>query len=378
MTKPLPMDVEIREVKDRLQQREFIRFPYRLYRNTPNWLPPLLREERKFYNPAENTGFAACDTVRFCAYRHGSMTGRIMGIIHHQYNRLHHEKTGRFFAFDCMEDRETAWALLRAVESWCRSKGMKQVVGPFGFSDKDPQGTMIYGFDQRGTIIAPYSHSYYMEFIAGCGYTKMVDLVEYLVAVPAEVPAFYLKICGRILRNPSVRCVEFENKQQLKPYIVPILRLMCETFEDIYGTVALTDDEMKKLAADYMPVLDPDFIKVVEMDGEPVAFILGLPDFGPGLKKAGGRLFPFGFYHILRELKRTRYLILLLGGIRKAYQGKGLDALMGTRMLESAIRRGYTSINSHLELETNLRVRAEMERAGGEIFKKYRIFQKAL
>jgi hypothetical protein len=172
--------------------------------------------------------------------------------------------------------------------------------------------------------------------------------------------------------------VEFRNKKQLKPYIIPVLQLMCETFDEVYGSVVLTEQEMKKLAKEYLPVLDPDFIKVVEIDGVPVSFILGMPDIGPGLQKAKGRLFPFGIFHILRELKRTRYLILFLGGIRKQYQGKGLDVLMGTKMLESLMRRGYKEINSHLELETNVKVRAEMERTGGKIYKTYRIFQKKL
>jgi hypothetical protein len=372
------MDVEIREVRDKRQQLEFIRFPYQLYNNHPNWLPPLLADEKKFFNPLKNTGFSVSDTIRFLAYRNGRITGRIMGIIHHPFNEENHEKTGRFFAFDCYDDAESATALIRSVEDWCRKRGMDQVVGPFGFSDKDPQGILISGYEHRGILIAPYNFPYYHELISANGYTKMVDLVEYLIPVPSEIPEFYRRISPRILKNPSIHCVEFKNKKQLKPYIIPVLQLMCETFGEIYGSSVLTEEEMKKLAREYLPVLDPDFIKVIEFDGEPVAFILGMPDIGPGLQRAKGHLFPFGIFHILREMKRTRYLVLFLGGIRKQFQGKGLDVLMGTKILESLMQRGYKEINSHLELETNVKVRAEMERTGGKIYKSYRIFKKRI
>lgn len=372
------MDIETREVVSGRDNADFIRFPYSLYKGHPNWLPPLLSDEKKFYNPSGNSAFTVSDTVRFLAHKNGSLAGRIMGIIHHSFNEKNGEKTGRFFAFECIREPAVAASLLSAVETWCRNKGMSIMVGPFGFSDKDPQGFLVSGFEHRGILIAPYNPEYYPALVEALGYRKMVDLVEYLIPVPAEVPEFYRKIIPRILQNPAVRCVEFASKKELKPYILPVLRLVSETFRDIYGSVELDEPEMRKLARQYLPVLDPDFIKVVEVNGEPVGFILAMPDIGPGLQKAGGRLFPFGFMHIMKELKTTRYLVLLLGGIRKSQQGKGLDVLLGTKMLETAIRRGYREINSHLELETNLKVRAEMERTGGKIIKTYRIYRKEL
>jgi len=370
------MDISIHEVASHKQLREYIRFPYQLYRNNPNWLPPLRSDEKKFNNATQNNGFQVCDTVRYIAMRNGQAAGRVMGIIHHGFNERSGEKTGRFFAFECVEDMECAWALIKSVEDWCRARGVQKIVGPFGFSDKDPQGFLISGFEHRGIMTAPYNPPYYAEMIGTMGYSKMVDLVEYLIPVPETVPDFYQKIIPRITQNPAIRCVEFRTRKALKPYIIPVLRLMNETFRDIYGSVELSEEEMKSLAADYLPVLDPDFIKVVEFNGEPVGFILGMPDIGIGLQRAMGRLWPFGIFHIMKEMKRTDYLVLLLGGIREGYQNKGIDVLLGTRMLESAIRRKYKLINSHLELETNLKVRAEMERTGGKIHKIYRIFQK--
>jgi len=372
------MNIEIREVKTGSELKSFIRFPYMLYNGHSNWLPPLLSDEKKFHHPLKNKAYAVSDTARFLAYKDGKLAGRVMGVIHHPFNQKNSENTGRFFAFESMEDESVGKALLDTVENWCRQKGMDKLIGPFGFSDKDPQGFLVEGFEHRGILTAPYNPVYYPEFAEKAGFQKMVDLVEYMIPVPEAVPDFYQRIIPRILQNTSIRCVEFKKKKELKPYIVPVLRLVNETFTDIYGSVELSEEEMHKLAAEYMMVLDPEFIKVVEVNDEPVGFILGMPDIGPALQKARGRLLPFGVFHILREMKRTDYLVLFLGGIKKGFQGKGIDVLLGTKMLETAIRRGYKEINSHLELETNLKVRAEMERTGGQIYKRYRIYEKKL
>jgi hypothetical protein len=263
------------------------------------------------------------------------------------------------------------------VEDWARNKGMNKLIGPFGFSDKDPQGFLITGFEYPAVIITPYNFEYYNRLVEKFGFRKEVDLVEYRIIVPEKIPDFYLKIMERVNLNNHIKIIEFKNKKQLKPYILPVLSVMNETFRDIYGSYELTEDDMKKLAADYMPVLDPEFVKIiVNQDNEVISFFIGMPDIGPGIRKAKGRLFPFGLFYILKSMKKTNQLVLMLGGIKAAQQGKGLDVLMGIKMLESTFKRSYKTIDSHLELETNIKVRAEMERMGGQIIKKFRIYQK--
>lgn len=321
---------------------------------------------------------AGCDTVRYLAYQDGEPVGRVMGIIHHPHNRSSGANAARFFAFECIDNLEVAHALIHEVEQWARSFGISRMIGPFGFSDKDPQGALIMGFQHNAVITTPYNFPYYARHLEAEGYAKELDLVEYHIPVTPEIPEFYIRIADRILRNPSIGCLEFRTKRELKPFIQPVLGLMNETFRDIYGFNHLSPADIKSLADQYLPVLDPEFIKVVTANGDPVAFIIGMPDVGPGLRKAHGRLFPFGIFHVLQDLKHSDYLVLLAGAIRKDFQGIGLDALMGKKMLETAHRRGIRLINSHLELETNLKVRAEMERAGGKVSKMYRIFGKDL
>ena len=368
----------IHEVNSSKELRQFIRFPHKHYMGHPFWLPPLFIDERNFFKPEKNKPLAHSDVILFTAWMEGKMTGRIMGIISHDYNVLKGEKRARFFKFECIHDPGVSHALIHAVEEWARKKGMEEIIGPFGFSDKDPQGFLISGFDRRAVIIAPYNYSYYQKLVENEGYTKEVDLVEYLIPVPEKIPEFYSRIYQRVTRNTALECVEFRKKKDMKPFIIPVLRLMNETFSDIFGYYPLDEEEMKKFASDYMMVLDPEFVKIVTDQGNVISFFIAMPDLGPALQKAKGKLLPFGIFYLQRDLKRTDYLILMLGGISAAYQGKGLDVLMGTKMLESASKRGIKLLNSHLELETNLKIRAEMEKMGGEVCKTYRIFKKTI
>jgi hypothetical protein len=372
------MRIQIKQVETRKELRDFIRYPFKIYEGNPNWLPPIMMDERNFFNPRKNKSLRNSDTVLFLALDDRKICGRIMGIISPSYNELKGQKRARFCKFDCIEDAEVAHSLFAAFESWARDKGMNEMIGPFCFSDKDPQGLLISGFDRRAVIAAPYNHAYYVGMVENEGFEKEIDLVEYLIPVPEKIPDFYTRIYERVQSNTALEFINFKKKKELKPYILPVLGLMNETFTEVFGFYQLDQEEMEKLAADYMPVLDVDFVKVVVEGGKVVSFFIAIPDVGPGLQKSHGRLFPFGFIHLLREMKRTDYLVLVLGAIKPSHQGIGLDVLMGTKMLESASRRGIKMINSHLELETNLKVRAEMEKMGGKVCKTYRIYRKAL
>ena len=217
------------------------------------------------------------------------------------------------------------------------------------------------------------------DMVRDNGYEKDVDLVVYKVDIPDKVPEIYERIAERVLSRNNLLVREFRRKKELKPVIRPVLGLMNDTFEEIYGFDRLTEKEMDDFAARYIPLLDPRLIKVVETpDRQPVAFIIGMPDLSEGIIKSKGYLFPFGILKILLSGRRTKQLNLMLGAVHKDYRNHGLDALMACRMLESANKAGLEFIDSHLELEDNRNVRAEMERFGGKVYKRYRIFGKSL
>ena len=303
-----------------------------------------------------------------------------MGIINHKYNKAHNENDARFCCLETYEDYEVASRLLQAIEKWAAEKKADNLVGPLGFSDKDPQGLMFEGFDETPVIATICNFPFMNDFVKKYGFAKKLDLVVYKLTVPKTIPEFYTKINQRALRNnKDIRLVNFTSRRHLKPYIRPVLELMNETFSDIYAYSPLSVKEMNEFADRYLPVLDPRFIKIVEnQDKEVIAFIIGMPDISEGVKKSKGYMFPLGFLHVLRAQKKTKVLTLLLGGIRKDYRNKGLDTLMGVEMLKSAIDRGISYIDSHLEMETNVKMRAEMEKMGGVVYKRFRIYTKPI
>jgi predicted GNAT family acetyltransferase len=210
------------------------------------------------------------------------------------------------------------------------------------------------------------------------GYTKEVDLVNYNIPMPKQLPPLYTKVFEKVLRSGDYEIIEFGSKKDIRPYIIPVLELMNYTFNDIYGFVPLNDKEKEEFASRYLPIVHPEFIKVVRSGKELVGFVIALPDMTPGIIAAKGRLFPLGLFKILREMKKSKKLMLMLGGVKKEFRGQGIDVLMAVRMWESARKKKMTLIDSHLILENNTRMRAECERLEGKVIKKFRIYQKKL
>lgn len=375
----LLMDIALKVVDSQTLLKEFIFLPEKIYKGDSRWVPPMYVDEWIFHNPKQNKALAYSDVIRVIAYHHNQPVGRIMGIINHKYNRDHHEQTARFFALDCINDQPVAHALIEYIEHWAKTRGMDKLIGPYGFSDKDPQGLQIEGLDLLPVIATPTNPAYLQALVEKEGYQKELDCVSYQMPIPETLPPVYQKVFGRISANKNVRLIEFTKKSQLKPFIVPLFRLVNETYAPLFGFVPMTEEEMKKFAAQYLPVLAPELVKVVlNTAGEMVAFVVSMPDMSAGIQKAKGRLFPFGFIHVLSSMKKTNQLNLLLGAIKPSYRGKGLNVLMGKALIESARKRNLQVMDSHLILEKNLIMRAECEKLGGVIRKRYRVYQKLL
>ncbi|MHB8095610.1 MAG: hypothetical protein ACYDH0_11785 [Candidatus Aminicenantales bacterium] len=374
------MNLDIREVKDRKDLRTFIHLPAAVHRGHSKWVPPIYMDEWSYFDAKKNKAFGYCDTLLLLAFSGSECVGRVMGIINSRYNKHRNEKTARFGFLETRKDPEIVHALLGRIEAWAREAGMTRVVGPYGFSDQDPEGFMIEGFEHGATIATLYNYDWMPGLVEREGYVKDVDYFVYKLAVPKEMPEFYQRIYERAKKKGNFEVVEFTSKKQFKPWIHPILHLMNECYmqNNIYGYAPLDDKEMDDLAKKYMPILDPRFVKVVAREGETVAFVIAMPDMTAGIRKARGRLFPFGVLMILRAAKKTKQLDLLLGAVKEKYRGMGLDVMMGVKMIQSAQQAGFERIDTHHEMETNVKVRAEMERMGGEVYKKYRVFQKTL
>ena len=372
--------ITIQEVNSKKELKKFIHLPAAIHKDHSNWVPPIYMDDWEFFNPKKNKSFDSCDTLLLLAYRNNKVVGRIMGVIHRKYNEKHQETFARFAFFETWNDLEVAKALIQSVENWAREKGMSRLVGPLAFSDKDPQGFLIEGYDEPAVIAANCNFPYQVELLEKNQYTKEVDLVEYKINIPNPLPEFYLKIEERATRmNQGLRVLEFSSRTKVKPFIHPVLRLLNATFTEIFGFTPFTEAEMDDFANRYLFLINPRFIKVVaNSQNEVVAFVIGMSHIGDGIQKAKGYLFPFGIFKIFAAARKTNQLNLLLGGVDPAYRGKGLDVMMGVKMMQSAIAQGKTIIDSHLELETNTKVRSEMEKMGGVVYKRFRIFGKDL
>ncbi len=374
------MTIKIKLVSSRRDLKKFIALPAKIHKNHKNWVPPIYLDDWTFFNPKNNKSFAHCDSILAIAEKNGEVVGRIMGIIHKDYNKLHNESHARFAFFETYDDQEVFKALIDFVTQWGKEKGMEKLVGPLGFSDKDPQGFLIDGFDEPIAIATNCNYKYMPELLEKEGFNKKVDLVVYKIIIPNEEPPVYKRILQRINKNqPNLKVLEFKSRREVKPYIRPVLTLLNETFKDIYGFWPFSQAEMDDFANRYLYLINPRFIKVITNgQNELAAFIIGMSDISKGIQKSKGKLLPFGFIHLLLAGKKTDQLNLLLGGIHPKYQGKGLDVMLGMRMFESARLTGKTTMDSHLEMEGNTKVRAEMERVGGKVYKRYRVFQKTI
>lgn len=373
------MKIEIRKVESKKDLKKFIFLPSVLHSSHKNWVPPIYNDEWTFLSHEKNKNMRENDTLLLLAFHEEKIVGRIMGIINLHHNEVQNIKTARFFYLECENNREVSHALIDAVEKWAREKGMNKMIGPFGFSDKDPQGLMIEGFEHMPVIATNYNFPYMVDLVEKEGYTKEIDCVSFKLPIPREVPELYNRILVRILKNNKLRILEFRNRWSMKKYIVPLFRLINEAYTDLYGFIPLDEKEMHEFSNRYLPILDPAFVKVV-VDGKDnvIAFIIAMPDMNEGIIKAKGKLFPFGFLKILRSAKHTKQLDLMLGAVKEEYRGVGFDVLLGSKIIESAWKRGIEVIDSHLILESNYKMRAELEKLGGVQFKRYRIYQKAI
>ena len=299
------------------------------------------------------------------AYKDGKPVGRIAGIINRKVNEKTGEKAARFGFVDFIDDREVSEALFDAVENWAKSKGMDQIHGPLGFTDMDPEGLLIEGFDQLGTMSAIYNHPYYRQHIEDRGYEKAVDWVEYKIKVPEGVPEKHQRISDIVQRKYNLRIVKFKNASEVYKgnYGQKIFDLINHAYADLYGYSNLSQRQIDYYVKMYIPLLRLENVTViVDEHDELIAVGIALPSLSKALQKSRGRLFPIGFIHLLKALKgKNDGVDLLLVAVRPDYQSKGVNALLFSDLIPVFIRNGYKYAESNPELEMNEKVQSQWQ-----------------
>ncbi len=348
------MSLEIKEVTTEKHYKDFVQLPFNLYKNNRFWVPPIKKDELKALKAESNPAFAFCQVKMWLAYRDGKCVGRIAGIIHNKYNELKGTKLARFSRMEFEDNAETTKALLDAAESWARENGMTSVHGPLGFSNLDHQAMLVEGFDHVPSIASEYHLPYYHKHIEACGYQKEIDWVEFRLKLGDSVPEKAVKLNSIIQKRYGLKVISFSNTNEMRPYGHKIFALLNEAFKDLFSMVPLDDNMIEYYINRYFNLLNPEFVKVVlSKEEEIVGFIVGLPSLSEAMQKAKGKLFPFGFIHIMKALKKPKVVDLLLTGIDPKMQGQGVSALLITELQQVMIKYGVTHVETTGIIETN-------------------------
>ena len=360
--------------------KRFVRFNYELYKDNPYSVPDLYEDTMNTLRKDRNAAFEFCDADYFLALRNGQIVGRVAAIINRRANEKWEQKAARFGWIDFIDDREVSAALIGAVEQWARERGMTELHGPLGFTDLDPEGMLIEGFDRLGTMAAIYNHPYYKEHIEALGFEKDVDWVEYLIKVPEKNWEKAERLSSIIAKRYNLRVVQCKSRSELaKRYGKALFELVNESYAPLYGFSPLSSKQIEQLIKQYLPVVDLRLISlVVDENDNLVAIAVSIVSLSTALQKAKGRLFPFGWFHLVKALffGRPKRLDFLLVAIKPEYQSKGVMAMVFNDLMPRYISMGFEDVETNPELETNNKVQAQWDSFDKELHKRRRAYKK--
>ncbi|MEN8229471.1 MAG: hypothetical protein ABFS38_15030 [Bacteroidota bacterium] len=351
------MPIEIKQVTTRQELKQFVRFPYQLYQHSKLWIPPLFKSEMNTLSPKTNPAFDHCKTRYLIALKDGKIAGRIAGIINDRYCKQWEKKDARFCWFDTIDDREVSGQLVKSIEKWALSKGMDRLVGPMGFTTFERQGILVTGFEEMPTFSGVYNYPYYSDHMESLGYGKEIEYVEYELKVPDAVPEKIVKISNLVSERYHLRLLKLRKAKDMIPYADPVFRVINEAYKPLYGFTVLTEKQITYFVKRYFSFVKPEFTSaVLDENDRVVAFQFSMPSLSYALKKARGKLFPIGWYYLLKAMRKPERLDMLLTGVLPDYQSKGVNAVFMSHLTGAAIRNGIIYAESNSELEENFKV----------------------
>ena len=373
--------IEIREVTNKRQLWQFVNYPNLLYRDVPQYVPPMIADDLANWNPKRNPAFSYCDAKCWLAFREGTLVGRI-GAIH---NRRANEKWGvnrmRFTQVDFIDDEEVSAALFKTVEDYARQMGCSEIHGPLGFTDLDRKGMLVDGFDRRSMFITYYNHPYYIEHLTRLGYVKDVDWVELLVDVPYDEHTCTRmdKLAERVKRFSNLHVAQVDSRREYRPLVEKVFHLVNSAYDHLYGTVALDDKQIRRYANRFIPLINPDLACfVLDEQDDLVGFGVSSPSLADALKKIRGRLFPLGWIRVQRALRANDTLDLFLIALKREYQNKAVNAIIMNHIIKGCHRMGIRKAETGPQLETNHKIQSQWNFFKTEQHKRRRCFVKAL
>ena len=378
--------VQIKRVETKKDLKDFIEFHYDLYEGNQYDAPNLYSDELNTLSRDKNAAFDFCEAEYFLALKEGKVVGRIAAIINNKANEKWDKKDVRFGWIDFIDDIEVSKALLKAVEDYGKEKGMDSVVGPLGFTDMDPEGMLTWGFDQLGTMATIYNYDYYPQHMEKLGgWEKDNDYVEYRLDVPETAPEKYTKIAEMVEKRYNLHARKLTKKEIFEGgYGKKLFDLINVTYSHLYGFSELSERQIDQYVKMYFPLADLDLITVVEdgnKDNQLVGLAITIPSLTRALQKCHrGRLFPFGWWHLLRAIKfhKTEVVDLLLIGVLPEYRSKGANSLVFADLIPRYVKYGFKWGETHVEMETNESVQSQWGPLDPTMHKKRRCYRKAI
>ena len=357
--------VEIRQLNPtRSNLKKFVEFQIDLYKGNPYFVPPLVSDVIATLDSKVNPAFDHCESAYFMAYRDGKAVGRIAAMINKQVSEKEYSRQARFGFVDFIDDAEVSKALFDAADKWAKEKGMDHIVGPLGFTDHDNEGMLINGIEELGTLATIYNYPYYPAHVERLGYEKEVDWHEFLIEIPEQIPDKHKRIAEIVKKKFNLRVVKFTSRKALKEqYGQALFELINEAYDNLYGYSRLTKRQIDYYIKIYLGMLNLDLVTLI-VDGEDqlVGVGISIQSMSRALQKSKGKMFPFGWWHLLKGLKgKNDRVDLLLVAVKPQYMGKGVNALLFTDLIPAYNKYGFKWAESNPELEANAAVQNQWE-----------------
>ena len=376
------MSIQIKTVSSRGEMKTFARFGNRLYKGNKYYVPSMPFDDLNTFDKDKNGAFEFSEAEFYLAYKDGKVVGRVAAIINHKANDAWNVKQVRFGWIDFIDDIEVSAALLNAVEEFGKARGMTQIVGPLGFTDFDPEGMLVEGFDRVSTMALIYNYPYYPEHMKKLGYYKETGWVEYRITIPDALPEQHVRLAELVkkrynlkVRKMTVRQIKKEN------YGRKLFKLINETYCVLYGYSLLSEKQIDQYVDTYLSLVDAKMLTFVEdADGDLIGAGISIPSLAEPLQKCNGEIFPFGWWYLLKTMfiKKPDTLDLLLIGVRPDYQNRGVNSLVVVDLFENYRKLGFKYAETNANLETNVKVQAMWDPFEKELHKRRWVFGKDL
>ena len=371
--------ITIVEANSKQLLKDFVKFPFELYKNHPFWVPPLIADELETFDKDKNPAFKSAEAYFYLAYKNNKIVGRIAAIINWNEVNEQHKSKVRFGWWEAIDDVEVTKALLEKVYELGRKNNLEHVEGPMGFSNLDKVGVMTEGFDEMGSMITWYNYPYYASHLEKLGYVKEKEYLENKFPFENVKPEFFFKAQELIKKRYQLRPLNFNKTKDIMPYVDKMFDLFNKSYASLSSFVAITDIQKEYFKKKYISFINPEYIKfVLDKDDQIVAFSIVMPSFSEALRKANGKLFPFGFYHLLQARKNSKDVLFYLIGVDPEYQSKGVTAIIFNEYYNTFAEKGIKNCIRTPELADNHAIHNIWKHFNPEIFRRRCTFKKDL